>query len=118
MVSVGKLPRRSLFAFPEASPEAFPRPAAAESANMVHIASLLVQVVPRHMALARHAALALPGAEIHDPAVPGKFVVVLESPHERALADATQHLLDVRGVICVSLVAHMMESEADLRREA
>ena len=114
MVSVGKLPRRGLFALPAASP----KPASAEATDMVHIASLLVQVVPRHMALAKHAALALPGAEIHDTSVPGKFVVVLESPHERALADATQHLLDVRGVISVSLVAHMMESEADLRREA
>lgn len=110
MVSVGKLPRRKLFAFPPA--------AAADATAMIHIASLLVQVVPQQMALAKQAALALPGAEIHDTPVPGKFVVVLESPQQRALADAAQHLLDVRGVVSVSLVTHMMEAAADLRQEA
>jgi nitrate reductase NapAB chaperone NapD len=70
------------------------------------------------MMLAKHAAAALPGAEVHDTAAPGKFVVLLESSQERAIADAAEQLLQVTGVLTVSIVTHMMESAADLLQEA
>jgi periplasmic nitrate reductase NapD len=90
----------------------------ARPSDIVHIASLLVQTTPQGMAIAKHAAAALPGAEIHDTAAPGKFVVVLESSQERAIADAADTLLQVTGVLTVSMVAHLMEPAADLEQEA
>jgi nitrate reductase NapAB chaperone NapD len=105
-----KFSRRELVSLQPRAPE--------RSSEIVHIASLLVQTTHEGMLLAKHAAVALPGAEIHDTAAPGKFVVVLESPRERAIADAAEQLLQVAGVLTVSIVAHMMESAADLQREA
>jgi nitrate reductase NapD len=85
--------------------------------DIVHIASLLVQATPQGMLLAKQAAAALDGAEIHETAAPGKFVVVLESSQERAIADAADLLHQVAGVLTVSVVAHHMESAASLRQE-
>jgi periplasmic nitrate reductase NapD len=85
--------------------------------DIVHIASLLVQATPQGMLLAKHAAAALEGAEIHETAAPGKFVVVLESSRERAIADAADVLQQVTGVLTVSIVAHHMESASALRQE-
>ena len=85
--------------------------------DIIHIASLLVQATPQGMLLAKQAAGALDGAEIHDTAAPGKFVVVLESAHERAIADAADALQQVTGVLTVSVVAHHMESASALRQE-
>jgi nitrate reductase NapAB chaperone NapD len=107
---VSKLSRRELVSLHPRTP--------ARASDIVHIASLLVQTTHEGMMLAKHAAAALPGAEIHDTAAPGKFVVVLESSQERAIADAAELLLQVAGVLTVSIVTHMMESAADLQREA
>jgi periplasmic nitrate reductase NapD len=85
--------------------------------HIVHIASLLVQATPQGMLLAKRAAAALDGAEIHETSAPGKFVVVLESPRERAIADAADVLQQVTGVLTVSIVAHHMESASALRQE-
>lgn len=85
--------------------------------RIVHIASLLVQATPRGMLLAKQAAAAFEGAEIHETAAPGKFVVVLESAQERAIADAADALQQVTGVLTVSVVTHAMESESALRQE-
>ncbi len=104
-----KISRRELVSL---TPRSSARPT-----DIVHIASLLVQATPEGTVIARHAAAALPGAEIHDTAAPGKFVVVLESPQERAIADAAEALLQVSGVLTVSVVAHLMESVADLQQE-
>lgn len=89
----------------------------ASDARIVHIASLLVQATPQGMLLAKQAAAALADAEVHDTAAPGKFVVVLESPQERAIADAADLLQQVTGVLTVSIVTHLMESESSLRQE-
>jgi nitrate reductase NapAB chaperone NapD len=107
---VNKLSRRELVSLHPRAP--------ASSSDIVHIASLLVQTTHEGMMLAKHAAAALPGAEIHDTAAPGKFVVVLESSQERAIADAAELLLHVTGVLTVSIVTHMMETAADLLQEA
>jgi nitrate reductase NapD len=84
---------------------------------MVHIASLLVQTTPKGLQAAKQAAAALPGAELHATAAAGKFVVLLESAHERAIADAADALLQVTGVLTVSFVAHLMEPAASLDEE-
>lgn len=92
-------------------------PRAPADSDIVHIASLLVQATPKGMLLAKQAAAALDGAEVHETAAPGKFVVVLESSNERAIADAAELLHQVSGVLTVSVVAHHMESAAALRQE-
>jgi periplasmic nitrate reductase NapD len=109
-VPASKLSRRELVAL---NPRSSARPL-----DIVHIASLLVQATPQGVVIAKAAAAALPGAEIHDTSAPGKFVVVLESVQERAIADAADTLLQVAGVLTVSVVAHLMESAADLQQEA
>ena len=108
-MTIGKLSRREFVAL---------QPRIPAGSDIVHIASLLVQATPEGSMIARLAAGALPGAEIHDTAAPGKFVVVLESSQERAIADAAELLLQVAGVLTVSIVTHMMESAADLHLEA
>ena len=85
--------------------------------DIVHIASLLIQATPQGMLLAKQAAAAIDGAEIHDTAAPGKFVVVLESSREREIADAADVLQQVGGVLTVSIVTHVMESASALRQE-
>jgi periplasmic nitrate reductase NapD len=91
--------------------------AAASPSDIVHIASLLVQATPRGMLVAKQAAAAIDGAEIHETAAPGKFVVVLESSHERTIADAADLLRQVTGVLTVSVVTHFMESASALEQE-
>ena len=85
--------------------------------DVVHIASLLVQATPQGVLVAKQAAAALPGAEVHDTAAPGKFVVVLESSQERAIADAADVLQQVTGVLTVSIVTHLMEPASTLHQE-
>lgn len=87
------------------------------STDIVHIVSLLVQATPHGVLVAKQAAAALPGAEVHDTAAPGKFVVVLESPQERAIADAADVLQQVTGVLTVSIVTHLMEPASALHEE-
>ena len=106
---VASISRRELFSMT-------PRPSSSAD-EIVHIASLLVQATPQGMLLAKQAAAALVGVEIHDTAAPGKFVVVLESSRERAIADAADVLQQVTGVLTVSIVAHHMESASALRQE-
>ena len=100
------LSRRDLFS---------PGPAgAAAGEELVHIASLLLQIVPSALNTLREAIVALPGAELHPTSHPAKFAVVLEAGNERALADATEVLQNLRGVLTVSIVAHLSERARDL----
>ncbi|HEY6645319.1 chaperone NapD [Povalibacter sp.] len=82
--------------------------------DIVHIASLLLQIVPSALGALRETIGALPGAELHPTAHPAKFAVVLEAGDERALADATALLQNLRGVLTVSIVAHLSERARDL----
>ena len=84
-------------------------PDGADHSALMHIASLLVQVTPEHVSAAREVAAHLPGAELHDTAAAGKFVVVLESGDDRAISAAVRALLQLPGVLTVSIVAHLTE---------
>jgi nitrate reductase NapAB chaperone NapD len=84
-----------------------------QSSDDVHIVSLLVKVTDQAIEPAKQAAAALPGAQVHNTPVSEKFLVVLESAHERAIADAADILLHISGVQLVSVVAHMVESASD-----
>lgn len=84
------------------------RPAQAE--DRVHIASLLLQITPAQVESVRTAVESLPAAEFHATAHPNKYAVLLEAGDERTLADATQLLSGLPGVLTISIVAHFTES--------
>ncbi len=95
-------------------------PAGVTSAQdeIVHIASLLLHIVPASLDRLRQAVASLPEAELHATAHPAKFAVVLEAGNERALAEATAMLQNLRGVLTVSIVAHLSERAGDLDEPA
>jgi len=100
------LSRRDLLSPPDTG-----QPAGEE---IVHIASLLLQILPSRLDALREAVAQLPAAELHATAHPGKFAVVLEAGNERALAQATETLQNLRGVLTVSIVAHLSERAGNL----
>ncbi len=77
---------------------------------VVHIASLLLHIVPDALDRLRRVVAELPLAELHATAHPAKFAVLLEAGNEQLLADATERLQNLRGVLTVSIVAHLSES--------
>lgn len=89
-----------------------------DDSEYVHFASLLLHIVPGRLPAVEQAVMELAGSELHETAQPGKFVVVLEESSERALADATQRLLDVPGVLTVSIVSHVTELASALQENA
>lgn len=103
------LSRRELF-----SPASDHRPAHEE---VIHIASLLLHIVPARIDAVREAVAQLPGAELHATAHPAKFAVVIEAGNEHALADATESLQSLQGVLTVSIVAHLSELASNLDEE-
>jgi nitrate reductase NapD len=105
------LSRRDLFRLGDEPGQAVPTP------EIVHIASLLLQVLPDRIDAVRETVEQLPGAELHGTAHPGKFAVVLEAGNERALADATETLSRLPGVLTVSIVAHLTEQASALDEE-
>ncbi len=88
--------------------------AADDSDPLIHIASLLVQATPAGMTAVRELVAAMPAAEIHETAHPGKLAVVLESADSRELAHATSELQHLSGVLTVSIVAHLTERASAL----
>lgn len=92
-----------------------------ESANaparIVHIASALVQLVPRAVPTLREVVATLPGAELHETGHETKFAVVLESAHERELGRAVESLSQIPGVLTVSIVAHLTEIDTALEED-
>lgn len=86
-------------------------------ARFVHIASLLVHVDPRAGAVLRAAVARMPGAELHETARPDKLALVLESGDDRAVGRAAEELLNITGVLNVSIVAHLIEPATALEEE-
>lgn len=85
--------------------------------DRIHIASLLLQVMPAEVESIRAAVASLPDAEFHPTAHPNKFAVVLEAGNERALSAATEQLSGLPGVLTVSIVAHLTERADSLEDE-
>jgi nitrate reductase NapD len=83
----------------------------------IHIASLLVHGKPAALEIVRALAPELPRAEVHETAHAAKLAIVLEAANDRAIGDAVARLQDVPGVIAISIVAHIAETEASLREE-
>jgi nitrate reductase NapAB chaperone NapD len=90
----------------------------AGNADRVHIASLLLQIAPAQVDRVRAEVASLPDAEFHPTGHPNKFAVVLEANDERELANVTEHLANLRGVLTIAIVAHLTEDQDALDEEA
>lgn len=99
----------------------FNRPAAstpgADSGERVHIVSLLVHAIPAQVAATQAALADVAGVELQATAHAGKFIVLLETSDEQAIADCVNQLHACRGVITVSVIAHLIESVETLDEE-
>jgi nitrate reductase NapD len=91
--------------------------ARADPESLVHLASLLVHGTPQACAQVRELVRLTQGAEVHATSHAGKLVIVLESADDRAIADTAAQLQDIGGVVNVSIVAHLVESERALRED-
>ena len=80
------------------------RPGDRAAADDVHIASLLLRIVP--------------DAELHPTEHAARYAVVLEACNERALAEATTRLSDTPGVLTVAIVTHTIAPAASLNEAA
>ena len=84
--------------------------------DKVHIAGMLIHTRPDAMANAIQTLRAL-SAEIHNTAIPGKFVAVLECAHERELGRIIDEIQKLPGVVSVSMTSHFIEDSAALAAE-
>jgi nitrate reductase NapD len=83
--------------------------------TLVHIASLLVHATPAACKLIERMLRDYPGVEVHPTPQAGKLAVVLESADDRAIGEAAARLQEIAGVIGVSVVAHVVETEQELQ---
>lgn len=82
----------------------------------VHLTSLLIQVTSRgRAALLEHGRRS--GVRLHETAVPSKLIALLECADESAAAEMANQLLGVAGVLTVSIISHLTESEAALDQQ-
>lgn len=88
-------------------------PDAAAPAPLGVISSLVVQVRPARLAAVVDAIQTRPDAEIAAMDPVGKLVVVLETATDRGLAEATDALAALPGVLSVALVFHHSEPRAE-----
>ena len=88
-------------------------PDAAAPAPLGVISSLVVQVRPARLPAVVDAIQARPDAEIAAMDPVGKLVVVLETATDRGLAEATDALAALPGVLSVALVFHHSEPRAE-----
>lgn len=76
-----------------------------------HIASLVVQCLPRNLESTRAAIESLDGAEVPEYDECGKLVVLLETASEGVLLDRIRDIEHTAGVISANLVYHQLEEE-------
>ena len=85
--------------------------------DKVHIAGMLIHTRPDAMANAIQTLRGLSAAEIHNTAISGKFVAVLECAHERELGRIIDEMQKLPGVVSVSMTSHFIEDSAALAAE-
>ncbi len=75
-------------------------------ADLCHISSLIVRVLPDRLHDVVAAIGALPGAEVHRYDRLGKIVVVLETETQSEIAERLRAMEALGGVLNVSLIYH------------
>ncbi|MCW5657784.1 MAG: chaperone NapD [Burkholderiaceae bacterium] len=76
----------------------------------LHIASLVVHVLPRRVPALAAWIGQLPGARVHAHNALGKLVVTLEAGHERGLLDVLGRIQRAAGVLSATLVYQCVDS--------
>lgn len=69
-----------------------------------HIAGVMVQAWPTHIASVSEAIAAIAGSEIHATSDNGKLVVTLEAPSSRAIAAHLTFIQQIDGVLNTALI--------------
>ena len=81
------------------------------SLSRCHIASLVVQCLPRNYDSTRAAIEALDGAEVPESDPAGKLVVLIEAASEPALLNCIRNIEHTPGVISANLVYHQLDDQ-------
>ena len=83
----------------------------------LHLASLVLHVVPRRLDDCAAATAAVPGAEIHAISPLGKIIVTLEASSDTELQTSMAALQAIAGIIAATLVYQHAESLASMTEE-
>ena len=83
----------------------------------VHIASLVVHVLPQTLARVAQGLLQVDDAQVHGSHPDGKLVVTLEGPNAGAILDKVAQIQQLDGVLNVSLVYQHAEPRHFLNQE-
>ncbi|HBV77801.1 MULTISPECIES: chaperone NapD [Vibrio] len=83
------------------------------SLNEVHISSLVVHVVPQHLAAIKQTIESFDGAEIYGESEEGKLVVVIETQNQGYITDTIDAINQLNHVLSTALVFHQIETDLD-----
>jgi periplasmic nitrate reductase NapD len=88
-----------------------------EDFGELHITSLVLHALPRHLQRIGRAIAQVPGAELHATGPTGKMVVTLEAPNARQIMARVADLQAIDGVISAVLVYQHAESLDTMNQE-
>mgnify|MGYP001594213728 CR=1 FL=1 len=77
----------------------------------MHIAGVVVQVHPKHLAAAQGELEVLAGVEVHAISPAGRCVVTIEGDHRHVVADMMSRVNALPGVLSACMVYEQSESE-------
>ncbi len=83
----------------------------------IHIASLVVHVLPQALSRVEQALASVADAQVHGSHPDGKLVVTLEGPSGSAIMDQVAQIQQIAGVLNVSLVYQHAEPRHFLNQE-
>lgn len=83
------------------------------SLNEVHISSLIVHVVPEHLAALKATIESFENAEVYGQSNEGKMIVVLETENQGFVTDTIDAINNLPHVLSTALVYHQIESGLD-----
>jgi nitrate reductase NapD len=89
----------------------------AEDFGELHITSLVLHALPRHLDRVRRGIAAVQGAELHAAGPTGKLVVTLEAPSAKQIMARVAELQSIDGVISAVLVYQHAESLEKMNEE-
>lgn len=81
--------------------------------NEVHISSLVVHVVPKHLTEIKTKIEGLDGVEIYGESEAGKLVIVVETQNQGYITDTIDVINNLEHVLNVALVFHQIESDLE-----
>ncbi|WP_105901019.1 chaperone NapD [Vibrio gangliei] len=83
------------------------------SLNEVHISSLVVHVMPEHLAAIKSTIESFDGTEIYGESAEGKLVVVIETQNQGYITDTIDAINQLDHVLSTALVFHQIENDLD-----